>query len=208
MDLSVMASSEAVVCSPVASRASSSRLSGLSLTCLARPIRPSVTPDMAETMTTTSWPCSYVRTTRRATFWMRSRLATDVPPYFWTISPMRSSVPVGRADARAWITLSGREGPVSPSPLANSTAACPYACRHNRRVSASAISKRISSRSDSGPGGQSLGPLDGGHALAAEHVGQPEVVQVRARIKRYRSRWKSGRRAGYSLTRVKLGLVT
>ena len=34
-----------------------------------------------------------------------------------------------------------------------------------------------------GPGGQALGPLDGGHGLAGEHVGQPEVVQVRARVK-------------------------
>ena len=48
----------------------------------ARPIRPSVTPDMAETMTTTSWPRSWVRITRRATLRMRSRFATDVPPYF------------------------------------------------------------------------------------------------------------------------------
>ena len=45
-----------------------------------------VTPAMAERTTTTSFPSSKVFTTLLATFRMRSRSATDVPPYFCTTS--------------------------------------------------------------------------------------------------------------------------
>src|SRR5215212_3125042 len=41
---------------------------------------------MAETTATTSLPCCLLRTMRSATARMRSALATELPPYFWTTS--------------------------------------------------------------------------------------------------------------------------
>ncbi len=77
-----MAKSAMVTRSPVDMSMSISRGSGLSLTCAARLISLSVSPLMAESTTTTSWPSSLVRQTRRATFLIRSGLPTEVPPYF------------------------------------------------------------------------------------------------------------------------------
>ena len=51
-------------------------------TCSARLTKALVSPDIAETQTTTSWPALFVSTTRRATFWMRSTSPTLVPPNF------------------------------------------------------------------------------------------------------------------------------
>ena len=46
-----------------------------------------VSPDMAETTTTTtSFPWSFVRATLFATFLIFSMVPTEVPPYFWTMS--------------------------------------------------------------------------------------------------------------------------
>ena len=45
-----------------------------------------VSPDIAETTTTTSCPAFWAAMQRRATFLMRSTSPTEVPPYFWTIS--------------------------------------------------------------------------------------------------------------------------
>src|SRR6266403_1245211 len=45
-----------------------------------------VSPAIAETTTTTSWPSLRAASARRATLRMRSASATDVPPYFCTMS--------------------------------------------------------------------------------------------------------------------------
>ena len=54
--ISAIAVSAIVTCSPVATIASSSRGSGSGMICFARPIRRLVSPDIAETTTTTWWP--------------------------------------------------------------------------------------------------------------------------------------------------------
>ena len=69
-------------CSPVASSTSSSRSAGCPESSCAIRIRPSVTPDIAETTATTWLPSSRVRFMRAATLRMRSRVPTEVPPYF------------------------------------------------------------------------------------------------------------------------------
>ena len=81
-----MASSAAETCSPVAMSMSSSRSGGLWLICRASSSSSSVVSPSAETTTTTSWPCRLVWTTRCATCLMRSGLATELPPNFWTMS--------------------------------------------------------------------------------------------------------------------------
>src|SRR5438552_12027862 len=83
---SAMAVSAMVVCSPVASSTSSSRSFGSGMISFASRIRLSVTPLMAETTTTIWSPLLRYFATRAATFLMRSVLATEVPPYFWTIN--------------------------------------------------------------------------------------------------------------------------
>ena len=82
---SAMASSAIATCSPVASSTSISRAGGRTLMDLASLISRSVSPDMADTTTTTWWPCARARCTRSATAPMRSGLPMDVPPYFCTI---------------------------------------------------------------------------------------------------------------------------
>ena len=77
-----MALNAMVVCSPVASSTSISRSFGKGMISLASVIRLSVTPLMADTMTTIWSPFARYLATRAATFLMRSVLATDVPPYF------------------------------------------------------------------------------------------------------------------------------
>ncbi len=80
-----IAVSAAVTCSPVAASASTSRLSGSEVRSLASLRRRLVSPDMALTMTTTSFPAAWAASARAATFLMRSSVPTDVPPNFWTM---------------------------------------------------------------------------------------------------------------------------
>src|SRR5574341_1055230 len=75
-----------VTCSPVETTTS------YSLTFFPSPILPTmstslfVSPAMAETTTTMSWPRSFALATRPATLRILSMSATDVPPYFCTMS--------------------------------------------------------------------------------------------------------------------------
>ena len=80
------ASRPTVTCSPVEAITSSSRSFGLGVDLVGQPSRRLVSPDMAETITATLWPWRWVARQRRATFWMRSTVPTEVPPYFWTMS--------------------------------------------------------------------------------------------------------------------------
>ena len=84
-----MAKSDMDTCSPVESRRSISRSGGLSLSAAARPTSSSVVLPMADTTATTSWPACFFAISFFATIWMRSGLATDVPPNLHTISDMR-----------------------------------------------------------------------------------------------------------------------
>ena len=87
MSCRVIASRPAVTCSPVATTASYSLASNMRRVFSAASHQPtswSVTPDMAETTTATSWPASTSRLTWRATLRMRSMSATEVPPNFIT----------------------------------------------------------------------------------------------------------------------------
>src|SRR4030067_1253112 len=67
---------------------------GESVISCASAVSLSVSPLIADTTTPTSCPSSRVRATLRATFFMRSILPTDVPPYFWTISILFMNQPV------------------------------------------------------------------------------------------------------------------
>src|SRR5450755_3143501 len=60
----------------------------------------SVVSPMAETTTTTGRPLAAVRETRTAAARIRSAVASEVPPYFWTISPGWSGNDVGPSIAR------------------------------------------------------------------------------------------------------------
>ena len=81
-ECSAMAVRAMVCCSPVARSMSISRSLGSGAMSFASLMRPSVTPLIAET-TTTSWsPRWRYSATRFATFLMRSVLPTEVPPYF------------------------------------------------------------------------------------------------------------------------------
>ena len=77
-----MASRAIDTCSPVASSMSISRWGGSLLMARARPVRSSVVWPMAETTITRSWPASRLAAMRRATAWIRSTSATEVPPNF------------------------------------------------------------------------------------------------------------------------------
>ena len=89
MSASAMHSSAIDTRSPVVSSMSSSRPGCVDDTELASAIRLSVALPIADTTTTTSLPCRLVNATFSATAFMRSGSATDVPPYFWTISATR-----------------------------------------------------------------------------------------------------------------------
>src|ERR1700694_3781897 len=80
------ATSPTVTCSPVETTTSCSRWFGLFETAPVSLSRRLVSPDMAETTTTMSWPAVRAAMARRATLRMRSTSPTDVPPYFWTMS--------------------------------------------------------------------------------------------------------------------------
>ena len=87
---SAIVTSAAVTRSPVVSSMSISRPGCVLDTELARAIRLSVALPMADTTTMTSLPRFLVNATLSATARMRSGSATDVPPYFWTISATRT----------------------------------------------------------------------------------------------------------------------
>ena len=71
---------------------SSSRAWGiLEISCACSMSRSVVSP-IAETTTTTRWLLSAVAATRRATLRIRSGVATELPPYFWTTIPMTQRV--------------------------------------------------------------------------------------------------------------------
>ena len=91
--VSAIANSAIEACSPVASSTSISRAGGCALTDLASLMRRSVSPDMADTTTTTSSPAALARCTRAATAAMRSGLPIDVPPYFCTIRAIACLAP-------------------------------------------------------------------------------------------------------------------
>jgi hypothetical protein len=85
---SASASSPIVTCSPVAAIWSNSR--GLPRGCTDRASlsRRSVSPDMADTTTTTWWPCARAAATLPATCSILSTEPMEVPPYFWTMRDM------------------------------------------------------------------------------------------------------------------------
>src|SRR5690554_5480677 len=86
MALSFIASKPMVTCSPVDRITSISRGSGSALISRARPIKRLVSPLMADTTMTRSWPSALHALIFSATWAMRSTLPTEVPPNFWTIS--------------------------------------------------------------------------------------------------------------------------
>ena len=77
--------------SPVVSNMSISRPGCTVDTSFASFSKLSVDLPIAETTTTTSAPCCRVYATWSATARMRSGSATEVPPYFWTMSVTRST---------------------------------------------------------------------------------------------------------------------
>ena len=81
---SVNAIKPAVTFSPEETTASYSRASYRGDVSLTQPTNSFVLPDIAETMTITSYPLETSRATRFAARLMRSRVATDVPPNFIT----------------------------------------------------------------------------------------------------------------------------
>ena len=91
-----MARSDMLTCSPVDSSMSISRAGGSSLSALAKPTSSSVVLPMAETTATTWLPACLLAIRRRATIWMRSGEATEVPPNFATTNAMRFRLPLVR----------------------------------------------------------------------------------------------------------------
>ncbi len=83
-----MASRLMAMRSPAVSSRSSSRGFGAGVSSRAMSMSSSVALPMADTTTTTSLPSRRAATTRSVTARIRSASATDVPPYFCTISPM------------------------------------------------------------------------------------------------------------------------
>jgi hypothetical protein len=118
-----MASSPMVTCSPVEATTSSSRSLGSSEIWCASPSSRFVSPDMAETTTTTSFPWSFVRATRFAQFLIFSIVPTEVPPYFWTMSAiacvtlLAGSVGTAPGTFRTWAGPGRRpRSPCGPRP--------------------------------------------------------------------------------------------
>ena len=109
-----IATSALEIRSPEVSSMSSSRAGGDGDTCWARSISSSVVSPIAETTTTTSLPSLRVATIRSATRLIRSAVATDEPPYFWTTSPtmvlplLRATVAAPARPARAATRLRAR----------------------------------------------------------------------------------------------------
>ena len=91
-----MESRPIVTCSPVEAITSSSRGSGEAEISLASAIRRFVSPDIADGTTMTSWPRFFQRAMRFATFLIRSVVATEVPPNFWTINAIPDPFPINK----------------------------------------------------------------------------------------------------------------
>jgi len=85
---SAMARRALETCSPVEMRKSISLRLGFEEISWAREIRLLVVLPMAETTTTTSFPCFFVASTRSAIALIFSVVATELPPYFWTMIGM------------------------------------------------------------------------------------------------------------------------
>src|SRR5216683_2920752 len=75
-------------CSPVETTTSCSRWLGRREIWPVSPSSRFVSPAIALTTTTTSFPALRAASARRATLRIRSRSPTEVPPYFWTMSAM------------------------------------------------------------------------------------------------------------------------
>src|SRR3954469_408900 len=89
---------------------------------------------MALTTTTTSLPRRRVRATWSATSRMRSGSATDVPPYFWTTSAIRSRLPATLARrAHRKTSAPARRAPVQAAGVAAGAEAPPEPAPHHRR---------------------------------------------------------------------------
>ena len=80
-----IATSGAVIVSPLATSMSSSRAGTSAVTWWASSIRRSVVWPIAETTATTCSPERTVSAMRLPTRRMREAVPTEVPPYFWTI---------------------------------------------------------------------------------------------------------------------------
>ena len=85
-----IATSRAVMVSPLATSMSSSRAGACEVTWCASSIRRSVVWPIAETTATTCSPPRTVSAMRLLTRRMRAALPTDVPPYFWTIKARKT----------------------------------------------------------------------------------------------------------------------
>src|SRR5438477_3657482 len=66
---------------------------------------------MAETTTSTPCPWRFAAITRSATLRMRSASATEVPPYFWTITDMARAPRSGRRELFPALQRPGRGQP-------------------------------------------------------------------------------------------------
>src|SRR5579859_1971649 len=103
-------------CSPDAKSTSSSRRLGRGVRRWAKPKSRSVSPAMAETTTTTSWPSARVAATLPATSSIRSQSATEVPPYFWTMrakgNPVRGVRPAESSYFSPDPLRDGLQGPI------------------------------------------------------------------------------------------------
>ena len=139
-----MHSSAMLLRSPMVSSMSISRPGWVVDTALARAMRLSVSLPMALTTTTTSWPWRRVKATFSATARIRSASATEVPPYFWTMSATASTVP----DHRHGATLVRLAAPWAP----------PSENARRRTASSDSRSCSASSGATARSGGSSPGP--------------------------------------------------
>src|SRR5438270_10777437 len=105
-----MASSAMLIRSPAVSSMSSSRPGGSSVIWAAWSSSSSVVSPIAETTTTTSSPFFLAVTMRSATRLMRSALATEDPPYFWTTRATRSGYRRAVEDPGEWLLHADERG--------------------------------------------------------------------------------------------------
>src|SRR5579859_52268 len=97
-----IATSGAVIVSPLATSMSSSRAGGSGLTLCASVISRSVVWPMAETTATTCSPLATVAAMRRLTRRILAAEPTEVPPYFWTITFSRGPHEVSAKPQISW----------------------------------------------------------------------------------------------------------
>lgn len=135
MSCSTIASSPAVICSPVATTASYSRRSYLGEASFTQVTSWLVVPAIADTTTATLLPASCSRLTCRATFRMRSRSATDVPPNFITTTAISIAHPAPLDQRKIHVTARQLAHPIRGSPPSASrqppTQAATTPCRIN-----------------------------------------------------------------------------